>query len=100
MDTIETDDIRREDREGQGRYVRDLPGGDEAYLTFVPVSPDHIIIDYSFVPPAHRGRNAALPLIRRAVEDARAAGAKITPMCGYVSSVMKRHPEWDDVLKR
>lgn len=100
METTETDDIRREDAEGQGRYVRDLPGGDEAYLTFVQVAPDRIIIDYSFVPPAHRGRNAAVPLIRRAAEDARAAGVKITPMCGYVASVMKRHPEWDDVLKR
>ena len=37
---------------------------------------------------------------KRAAEDARAAGVKITPMCGYVASVMKRHPEWDDVLKR
>ena len=63
----------------QGRYLLPLPGGEPARLTFVETGPDHIAIDYSFVPPAYRGRGVALKLIVKAVEDARAKGYKITP---------------------
>lgn len=93
-------EIRREESGGRGRYARQLPGGEEAYLSFVSSSPNHMVIDYSFVPPAHRGRNAAVPLIERAVLDARASNVRITPACGYVASVMRRHPEWADVIAR
>ena len=58
-----------------------------------------MIIDYSFVPPAYRGRGVALRLIRTAVEDARRTGTKISPLCGYVAAEFRRHRDWADVLK-
>ena len=42
----------------------------------------------------------ALKLIVRAVEDARAKGHKITPLCGYVAAEFRDHPEWADVLEQ
>ena len=84
----------------QGRYLLPLPGGEPARLTFVEAGPDHIAIDYSFVPPAYRGRGVALKLIVKAVEDARAKGYKITPLCGYVAAEFRHHPQWADVLER
>lgn len=85
---------------GGGRYVLETAGGGQAYLTFRDTAPDRIAIDYSFVPPQHRGRGVALKLIARAVEDARARGFRITPLCGYVAAEFRRHPEWADVLAR
>jgi len=83
---------------GQGVYLLPLPGEQPARLTFVERGPGHIAIDYSFVPPAWRGRGVALRLIRRVVDDARAQDFRITPLCGYVAAEFRRHPEWSDVL--
>jgi predicted GNAT family acetyltransferase len=94
----EESDITIERNGGQGVYLLPLPGGQPARLTFVERGPGHIAIDYSFVPPAWRGRGVALRLIRRAVEDARAQDFSITPFCGYVAAEFRRHPEWSDVL--
>ncbi|MBN9251169.1 MAG: N-acetyltransferase [Mesorhizobium sp.] len=93
-------DIRKEEREGRGRYVLAMPGGDEAYLTFVRSSPSHIVIDYSFVPLSARGRGVAARLVAYAVQDARDTGTRITPVCGYVAAEFRRHGEWADVLAR
>lgn len=93
-------EIKLERNGRQGRYLLPLPDSEPARLTFVETRPDHIAIDYSFVPPAWRGRGVALKLITRAVEDARAKGHKITPLCGYVSAEFRRHPQWADVLER
>lgn len=81
-----------------GRYLLPLPDSEPARLTFVEIASGHIAIDYSFVPPRHRGRGVALKLIKRAVEDARAQGFSITPLCGYVAAEFRHHPDWADVL--
>ena len=93
-------EIRVERQGGQGIYFHPLPDSDPARLTFVETGPDRIAIDYSFVPPRYRGRGVALKLIKRAVEDARVKGFKITPLCGYVAAEFRHHPEWADVLER
>jgi hypothetical protein len=91
-------EIRLEENQGRGRYVLDMPDGQEAYITFVRDRPNHMSITYSFVPPAFRGRGQALGLIQRAVEDARASGTTVTPLCGYVAAEFRRHKAWQDVL--
>lgn len=91
-------DIRIEENDGRGRYVLDMPGGQEAYLTFARDRPGHMNIDYSYVPPAFRGRGVAVGLVARAVEDARVGGTRITPLCGYVAAEFRRHKDWQDVL--
>ena len=59
-----------------------------------------IIIDHTEVPDAFRGQGAGLRLVTRAVEDARAVGKKIIPLCPFANAQFRRHPEWADVLKR
>ncbi|MBL8580679.1 MAG: N-acetyltransferase [Rhizobiaceae bacterium] len=91
-------DVRLEDQQDRGRYVLNTEDGQEAYITFTHDRPNHISITYSYVPPAFRGRGLAAGLVARAVEDARAAGVTITPLCGYVAAEFRRHKEWQDVL--
>lgn len=83
---------------GKGRYVLPLEGGEEACLTYVRSGPNHISIDYSFVPPSARGKGVGAELVAHAVTDARETGTKITPLCGYVAAEFRRHKEWQDVL--
>lgn len=93
-------EIRREVEGGKGRYVLDMPNGETAELTYVRSSPDHHLVDYTFVPRPYRGKGVAERLVVHAVEEARANGFKITPLCGYVAAEFRRHPQWADVLKR
>jgi hypothetical protein len=39
-------------------------------------------------------------LVQRAVDDARAAGKKLVPLCPFAAAQFRRHPEWSDVLNR
>jgi hypothetical protein len=52
------------------------------------------------VPRALEGRGIAAALVRQALEWARAEGLKVRPVCGYVASYMRRHPQTQDLLAR
>jgi uncharacterized protein len=45
-----------------------------------------------------RGTGAGRRMVERLVEDARAEGVKITPLCPFVRAQAMRHPEWADVF--
>lgn len=92
-------DITLERNSGRGRYSATIGDGDPAELTFVESGPGHIVIDHTYVPPQYRGRGVAFKLLARAVEDARAAGTKVTPLCSYAAAEFRNHPEWADILK-
>jgi predicted GNAT family acetyltransferase len=89
-----------EDNGSKGRYLVKAPDGSEAEMTFSKVGEKQIIIDHTGVPDVFRGRGVGAKLVARAVEDARAAGKTIIPLCPFAASQFKRHPEWADVLKK
>ena len=93
-------EIELEDRGSKGRYVLRSPAGDEAEMTFTKIGEHQIIIDHTEVPDAFRGQGAGLRLVARAVEDARAAGKTVIPLCPFAAAQFRRHREWHDVLKK
>lgn len=97
--TEELAPIEIEDNGAKGRYVIRAANGEEAEMTYSNVSPHLFIIDHTGVPDSFRGQGAGLRLVTRAVEDARAAGKKIIPLCPFAAAQFRRHPEWADVLK-
>src|SRR6185503_3371532 len=50
------------------------------------------------VPPAFAGRGIASALVRRVLDDARAAGVRVTPRCPLFAAHFERHPEDADLL--
>lgn len=100
MTIIAEGEIRQEEESGKGRYVLAMPNGENAELTYVRGVGGHLLIDYTFVPRAYRGRGVAERLVVHAVEEARASDTKLTPLCGYVAAEFRRHPQWAEVLKR
>lgn len=97
--TDELPEIKLEDTGSKGRYFLKGPGGAVAEMTFTKIGEHQIIIDHTEVPDAFRGQGAGLRLVTRAVEDARAAGKKIIPLCPFANAQFRRHKEWADVLK-
>lgn len=92
--------IELEESGSKGRYVLREPGGAIAEMTFSKAGEHMVIIDHTEVPDAFRGQGVGLRLVTRAVEDARAAGKSIIPLCPFANAQFRRHPEWADVLKK
>ena len=94
---MESFDIRKEDGETGGRYVT-VVDGHEAEMTYSKAGASRIIIDHTGVPKALGGRGVGVALVQRAVEDARAAGLKIIPLCPFAKVQIEKHKEWQDIL--
>lgn len=92
--------IETEENDGKGRYfIRGMDGA-EAEVTFTKVGASQLIIDHTEVPDAFRGQGMGQRLVEHAVEQARAAGKTIIPLCPFAAAQFRRHPEWSDVLRK
>jgi uncharacterized protein len=89
--------VAHEQTGDRGRYVVYLPDGSEAEMTYQRRDPNTIIADHTGVPPQYRGHGIAEQLVRAAMDNARATGDKIVPVCSYVVAQFRRHPEWADL---
>ena len=96
----ELPEIKLEDSGSKGRYFLRSPQGAVAEMTFSKVGEHMIIIDHTEVPDVFRGQGVGLRLVTKAVEDMRAAGKKIIPLCPFANAQFRRHKEWADVLKQ
>ncbi|MEZ0354360.1 GNAT family N-acetyltransferase [Mycobacterium sp. pR1184] len=52
---------------------------------------------HTVVDPEFGGRGLATILVEEALNGARDAGKRIVPVCSMVESVLKKHPEFDEV---
>ncbi len=93
-------DITLEDNGSKGRYVARIAGFPEAEMTFSRVSPSRIIVDHTGVPDELRGKGVGQALVKNLVEDARARGFKVIPLCPFTKAQLERHPEWQDIVSR
>ncbi len=82
-------DVRNEEGPTKGRYVV-IVDGHEAEMTYSRAGDAMIIIDHTHVPDALRGRHIGEMLVRKAVEDARAAGKSIIPLCPFAKAQIAR----------
>ncbi|MDR6758916.1 putative GNAT family acetyltransferase [Mycoplana sp. BE70] len=92
-------DIHSTESSSHGRYSVTVDGH-EAEMTYSRTSAKLIIIDHTGVPDALRGRGVGQALALHAVEQARAGGWKIMPLCPFFRAQAMRHPEWSDVVNR
>jgi predicted GNAT family acetyltransferase len=72
--------------------------GHTAEVTCSKPGATRLIIDHTGALDAPRGKGAGQTLVKRAVEDARAAGVKIIPLCPFAKAQIEKHPGWQDVL--
>ena len=94
---MEEFDIRKEDGPTGGRYVV-VVDGYEAEMTYSKAGTSRIIIDHTGVPKELGGRGVGVALVRRAVEEARATGIRIIPLCPFAKAQIEKHKEWQDIL--
>lgn len=59
---------------------------------------DRLVAIHTEVLPEFGGRGIASALVRRVLDDVRAAGGTITPRCPFFVSHFERHPEDADLM--
>jgi predicted GNAT family acetyltransferase len=73
------------------RFEADLDG-DKAFLDY-RVRGESLWLVHTEVPEKGQGKGIAAALARAAFDHARAAGQQVVPMCSFVVSYLRRHPE-------
>lgn len=60
--------------------------------------PDARVLVHTEVDPAHEGEGLGSQLIEGALEDIRAHGLELVPLCPFVRAYLRRHPEQADLV--
>jgi uncharacterized protein len=60
--------------------------------------PDRIVFRHTEVPPPLEDKGLAAKLARAALDFARAQHLRVVPLCPYISSFLRRHREYQDLL--
>ena len=57
-----------------------------------------ITLVHTDVDPKWEGKGVGSELVRAALDDLRARGLKVRPLCPFVAAFIKRHPEYEDLV--
>lgn len=60
--------------------------------------PDRIVFQHTEVAPPLEGKGLAAKLARAALDFARAHHLRVVPLCPYISSFLRKHREYQDLL--
>ena len=82
--------------EARHSYVLDVDGR-TAFAAY-RMEGDDIVFYHTVVPPELEGRGIGSALVKGALEDVRARGLKVVPLCPFVKGWIDRHSEAQDLL--
>jgi predicted GNAT family acetyltransferase len=71
--------------------------GHTAFLSYRQF-PDRFVLVHTEVPPPIEGKGIAGRLLATALDFARAAHLRVVPLCPYVTSFIRKHPEYLDMV--
>ncbi len=83
-----------------GRYEIDVDGAPVGFVTY-ETSPGMITFLHAEIDPAQERRGYGSRLVREALDDARARGVEVRPLCPFVAAFIAAHPgEYGDLVAR
>jgi len=59
---------------------------------------DVLALTHTEVPQALSGRGVGTALVLATLDRVRAAGLKVRPLCPFITAVIRRHPEYGDLV--
>ncbi|UXA07218.1 N-acetyltransferase [Mycobacterium sp. SMC-2] len=80
----------------EGRYTIAVEGKQVGFADFADRG-DQRVFHHTEIDPAYGGRGLATILVEGALNEARAEGKRIVPVCSMIGTVLKKHPEYDDI---
>jgi len=76
-------------------FVDGVLGGFAQYR----LRPGRIVFTHTEVDDAYEGHGVGGTLIRTALDDARARGLRVTPLCPFVRAYIEDHPDYQDLVE-
>ena len=89
-------DIKVLNNEAEQRFEAHL-NGQLAYLSYQRF-PDRFVIVHTEVPPAVQHKGVGGKIMATALDYARDAHLRVIPLCPYVTSFVREHPEYHNLL--
>ena len=85
------------DNPAELRYELRLGGDVVGQIRYV-VEPGLVVLVHTEVAESIEGMGLGSVLVRGALDDLRARGLGVVPVCPFVSAYIRRHPEYADVV--
>jgi predicted GNAT family acetyltransferase len=60
--------------------------------------PGRIVLVHTEISPTREGHGLASELVAGALDDIRATGLRVVPICPFVRAYLRRHPEYADLV--
>lgn len=98
MMTEDAVDAAVENNESERRF--EIGSGGAVAVLEYELSGGEIALTHTEVAPELEGRGLAAKLARAAFEYAKEQGLKVVPLCSYVAAYVRRHPEYEPLLRR
>jgi hypothetical protein len=93
---LNTDNPTITNNESSSRFETQV-NGHTAILTYRRLGKS-IVLDHTEVPPALEGRGIASKLAGAALEFAHTQHLQVVPLCPYISTYLKKHPEYQNLV--
>ena len=82
----------------ENRYEA-LLDGEVVGISQYELTADAIVFLHTVVAEEHEGQGVGSAIARYALDDARARGLRVRPLCPYIRGWLERHPEYADLIR-
>ena len=83
--------------EERSRYEL-LIDGEVVGIADYSLSGEQVVIPHTEIDPRRRGQGLGAVLVQGALDDLRAGGRTVVPVCWYVAQYIDQHPEYQDMV--
>jgi uncharacterized protein len=84
----------------KGRRYELLLDGKHVGEILYSLKPAKIVLLHTEIDPALEGTGLGGHLVADALDDIRARGLNVVPLCPFVAAYIRRHPEYEDLVTR
>ncbi|MEO3827232.1 GNAT family N-acetyltransferase [Actinomadura sp. B10D3] len=86
------------DNAGKSRYEIRLDGELAGFAVYER-GEGAVIFTHTEVDPAFEGKGVGGSLARGALDDVRAKGLSVVPLCPFIKKWIERHPDYEDLVR-
>jgi predicted GNAT family acetyltransferase len=61
--------------------------------------PGKVVFTHTEVEPDYQGQGVAQALAAQALDQVRASGRRVQPLCPFIASYIRKHPEYGDLVE-
>jgi uncharacterized protein len=87
------------DNPEQSRYELWVGSRRAGLLQYLPEEEDTVLLVHTEVDPTFAGQGLGERLVTGGLEDLRARGLKLVPLCPFVRAYLRHHPDQDDLVE-